>query len=215
MMLSIDIELNPMSARKEFFEILFKSFESQGFRFGALPWRQFPNFTLTRRIGRGRVDDDFDWDLIVDENDISIGLEFSNSELEEGLHVGVNLENKLACFVNVLSGQLPRVECRSHEREMALRQQAIAKSLHLGLGAIVTVAFLDSDDKEGEPWFEFSRTRWEELTEEDLPLVAYDEEDIGIAEEIARCDKGRFPPWYEEAKRVVAQRIRREQESGS
>ncbi len=215
MMLMIRIEYLLRPIDRELFEIIFKSFESQRFQFGTLPWWPMPNFSLTRRSGRGRDSDEFDWDLVLTDNDIGIGLEFSAADLEETLSVQIYVMDKETSFLSIMSAQLPRIECRPYEREMALRQQAIAKSLHLGLGGIHTQACTEGDVDRENPWFEFSKTSWKELTEEDLPLVAYDEEDIGIAEDMARGNDGRFPPWYEEAKRVVAERIRREKENGS
>ncbi len=215
MMLLIDIELPERPVDSGLFETAFRSFKSQEFDFGALPWWRTPNFTVTRRMGRPRWEEDFDWDLVLHENDIGIALEFSNLELEQSLEFSVAVINQKTSFVGIMSGQLPRIECRPYEREMALRQQAIAKSLHLELGAISTQACTEGDVDRENPWFEFSKANWKELTEDDLPLVPYDEEDIGIAEDMARGNDGRFPPWYKEAKRVVAERIRREQESGS
>ncbi len=89
---------------------------------------------------------------------------------------------------------------------MALKQQSVAKMLHQSFSATRTVACVDADVEQEGPWFEFSVNRWRELTEADLPLEVYTEEDVTSVEDNFKMYGVPYPRWYKWAKAQVVRK---------
>ena len=201
--IGIDIPNRPVDL--EWYIRAFEAFETEGFSLGGYLSRWDISCTILSHLPHGGYKGmSFDPTREFDDHVYGVDLYFYSSEICEKFEFSISVVEGRASRIAIRSPIFPMNQYRGFEGDLALRQQAVAKELHIGLEAKETKAFEQDDTEQRCPWFKFSKVDWKEVVLADLPLSNYCEDDLRIAEEVARGNRGRFPSWYEEAKRQVS-----------
>ncbi len=99
----------------------------------------------------------------------TILCDYTNELLKDWvLELRVIVRSRIAVRLEIFSGLVPMFEYSPREKEMALKQQAIARSLHSRLHARSTFACIFGDFDRRDPWFRFSEKEWREISPADL-----------------------------------------------